>query len=78
MTTDNKFEINDVVQVQSTVSDLEHVGLIGYVTSVSETTVNVAFYYAQEKGENAYVIDADFLLSEVYFVGRPNPELLPN
>lgn len=74
---DNKLEVNDVVQVQSIVADLEYVGLLGYVSEVTDTTVKVVFYHAEHKGENAYCQDRDFLLSEVYFVGRPNPELLP-
>lgn len=70
-------QVNDVVQVQSTVSDLEYVGLLGYVSEVSGSTAKVAFYHAEMKGENAYVVYQDFLVSELYFVGRPNPELLP-
>lgn len=80
-TVPNNFEValepNDIVQVQSNVSDLEHVGLLGYVKSVSDKVVTVSFYYAKEKGENAYVLDVEFLRAELYFVGRPNPELLP-
>lgn len=75
-----KFSINDVVQVQSVCADLEYVGLLGYVTNVIESsnpTVTVSFYHAQEKGENAYVTTRDFLGSELYLCGQPNPELLP-
>lgn len=71
------FQVNDVVQVQSTIADLEYVGLLGYVAEVSGPTVKVAFYHAENVGENAFCIDRDFLASELYFVGRPNPELLP-
>ena len=74
---DHQFEVNDIIQVQSTVADLEFVGLLGYVSAVTETTVNVAFYHNEVKGENAYCIEQDFLKSEVFFVGRPNPDLLP-
>lgn len=74
---EHQFELNDVVQVQNTVADLEFVGLLGYVESVTELTVNVVFYHNEVKGENAYCIEQDFLKSELFFVGRPNPELLP-
>lgn len=77
-TTKNKFSVNDVVQVQSTVSDLEYVGLLGYVKSISGSVVTVSFYHAQVKGENAYVTDCEFLDSELYLVGKCNPELTPN
>lgn len=73
----HKFEVNDIVQVQSIVADLEYVGLLGYVFEVTTSVIKVAFYHAEKKGENAYVVYRDFLPSEVYFCGRPNPELLP-
>lgn len=69
---------NDIVQVQSTVSDLEYVGLLGYVKSQSGSVVTVSLYHAETKGENAFVLDKEFLESELWFVGEPNPELLPN
>lgn len=74
---EHQFEVNDIIQVQSTVADLEFVGLLGYVFEVTESTVKVVFYHNEVKGENAYCIEHDFLKSEVFFVGRPNPELLP-
>lgn len=81
MTTQNNFEVtlsvNDVVQVQSTVSDLEYVGLLGYVSKISGNVITVSFYHVETKGENAYVTERDFLRPELYFVGQPNPELLP-
>ncbi len=73
-----QLKVNDIVQIQTTVSDVEYIGLVGYVKEVTETTVTVSFYYAKAKGENAYVQDQTFLISQVYFVGKPNPELLPN
>lgn len=77
----NNFEVtlepNDIVQVQSTVADPEHVGLLGYVSKVTDNVIEVAFYYAKEKGENAFVLNVEFLRPELYFVGRPNPDLLP-
>jgi len=73
----HKFEVNDIVQVQSIVSDLEYVGLLGYVSEVTTSVIKVAFYHAEKKGENAYVVYREFLSTELYFCGRPNPELLP-
>lgn len=72
--------INDIVQVQETSDDIEYVGLIGYVSKVLESTtpvIEVSFYYAKEKGENAYVMRKEFLRPQLYLVGQPNPELLP-
>ena len=68
--------INDVVQIQDTIADIEYIGLLGYVSKITTTTVTVSFYTAQEKGENAYVTSQEFLISQVHFVGVP--KLLPN
>lgn len=74
---EHTFQVNDIVQVQSTVADLEYVGLLGYVSEVTTSVIKVAFYHAEKKGENAYVVYREFLPAELYFCGRPNPELLP-
>ncbi len=80
-TVKNPFEttlsVNDVVQVQGTVADLEYVGLLGYVSKVSDSVIEVSFYYAKEKGQNAFVMTKEFLRPELYFVGTPNQDLLP-
>lgn len=80
-TVKNPFEttlsVNDIVQVQGTVADLEYVGLLGYVSKVSDSVVEVSFYYAKEKGQNAFVTTHEFLRPELYFVGTPNQDLLP-
>ena len=57
--------------------DLEYVGLLGYVSKVSDSVIEVSFYYAKEKGQNAFVTTHEFLRPELYFVGTPNQDLLP-
>lgn len=73
----SELKINDIVQVQTTAPDIEHVGLVGYVSKVTASVISVDFYHAQEKGQNAYVTTFDFLPTQLFFVGTPNPELLP-
>lgn len=73
----SELKINDIVQVQTTAPDIEHVGLVGYVSKVTASVISVDFYHAQEKGTHAFVTTVDFLPSQLFFVGTPNPELLP-
>lgn len=69
--------VNDVVQVQGTVADLEYVGLLGYVSKISDSVIEVSFYHAQTKGQNAFVCTKEFLRAELFYVGQVNPDLLP-
>ena len=70
-------ELNDIVQIQDTVADIEFIGCIGYISHVTDTTVGVNIYAPFVKGENAQVTEIELLKSQVYFVGKPNPNLLP-
>ena len=77
-TTSPSFAVNDVVSVKDTVADVEFVGVLGYVKAVTPTTATVSFYYPHTAGEPAYARDQDFLLADLFLVGKCNPDLLPN
>jgi hypothetical protein len=66
-----EIQLNDVVQIDTTADDLCFVGMIGFVTGLSNQTVSVTFFYMGKPDEAPNHYEHMFMRSQVLYIGKP-------